>query len=343
MGSFHIHTDRPPALSQICRCGQRYACRKCWRYGQWRSFKRIRDNLTAHLTDDRRAVHAIVKVDSENWDWMLDHALAALRHAGEIRQRHIRRRKPGPLSGIVCGEWYPHFVIASGAVRPHFHGGLIIDAGHDPTSITDELEEVMRVFGASVYLAGQRKPNTISGYLTRERLHDEPKRQRDIELKMKGKRWPSWRPPAQQPKANPVTYRSGQDARHIAWDDHWQTVAVIAREVIGPAWLEGIGKTPAARQRLAKLHRVIEAAHIDATASGRDSIELSVRRIAELIGEPKSSIDRDLQLLTHHGIIERIHTTKGNPTEYRYHGYQPSPTTASSDNTATSHATDQRR
>lgn len=266
----------------------------------------------------------VVQVGDEWWMAMLATGLRALRHAGKIRQRHIRRKKPGPLSGIVCGEWYPHMMIESGAVRPHYHGGVIIDAGHDPTSITDQLSDVISGYGAWVTMIGERTPGVIGGYLTRERLHDDPVLRGDIADAMRGQRWPSWMPTTHKPTAGPTVKRTGPDARHMEWRHNWAAVAAIADD----------SDRPDIEPRLVTVHRVIEAAYTHATACGRDTIELSVRRIAELIGESKSSIDRDLQLLTHHGIIERIKTTKGNPAEYRYHGYQPTPAAASRDTSA---------
>lgn len=329
MDSLFRYTDRTAALSHICRCGNRWDCGECWGYAQQRANRRIRERLTAQLHSGRVAVHMVVQVGDEWWMAMLMTGSRALRHAGKIRRRHIRRKKPGPLSGIVCGEWYPHFVIASGTVRPHFHGGLIIDAGHDPTSITDELSEVMSGYGASVKMIGERTPGVIGGYLTRERLNDDPEIRRDIESVMKGKRGPSWKPITHKPTAGPTVGRTGPDDRHMEWRHHWAAVAAIVDD----------SDRPDIEPRLVTVHRVIEAAYTHATACGRDTIELSVRRIAELIGESKSSIDRDLQLLTSHGIIERIHTTKGNPTEYRYHGYQSATTTASRDTSALGDAT----
>lgn len=228
----------------------------------------------------------------------------------KLRSQHRRRVQPRGLAFIEYAAFYPHLLRDDGSSYPHLHGILAVSPKFDYVDFLGAMEsQAVEVHPTEPVEAGEGWKN----YIVSEFLETSP-RSNDLATVSPGMALHFWRRCLlRETRENrfqlPSQKQTDEDLR-------WGQIMSLA-DTLQPSSLvsEVLTLSDERRARLATIAKLLRAASI---YQDSECFTVPTRRLSHIIDESESQIRKDLSLLESIGLIRKIATSRGRPTEYKY-------------------------
>lgn len=314
-----MHEDGQPLFGQRPVCTQRNRCRRIWSCQTCHSIRarryrhRIWEQRLPRYPDTQCLAVTITPTQSllSSADpEVMGELFRSVSQLYKLRSQHRRRAKPRGLALIEYAAFYPHLLRDDGSSYPHLHGILAVSPQFNYVDFLDAMNsQTVKVHPTEPDKAGEGWKN----YMVHEFL-DTNAQSKDLATVDTGMALHFWRRCLlRETRENrfqlPCQKQTDEDLR-------WGQIMSLADTLQASSLVsEVLTLSDDRRERLMTIAKLLKAASI---YQNGECFTVPTRRLSHIIDESESQIRQDLSLLESIGLIRKVATSRGKPTEYKY-------------------------